>query len=114
MLSNEVKPFGVKVTIVEPGAFRTDWGGSSMTIAPVLPDYDSTVGAMNRYRRAVDGQQPGDPARAAAAILEVVSLDQPPLRLLLGSDAVRIAGESAPARQAEAAGWAPGQPVGRL
>lgn len=107
VLSNEVRPLGIKVTIVEPGAFRTDWGGSSMRILPVSVDYEPTVGEMNRYRRAVDGQQPGDPARAAAIITEIARLDQPPLRLLLGSDAVRIAGESAQARQAEAAGWAP-------
>jgi NAD(P)-dependent dehydrogenase (short-subunit alcohol dehydrogenase family) len=107
VLSNEVRPLGIKVTIVEPGAFRTDWGGSSMRILPVSADYESTVGEMNRYRRAVDGQQPGDPARAAAIITEIARLDQPPLRLLLGSDALRIAGESARAREAEAAEWAP-------
>ena len=106
VLANEVRPLGIKVTIVEPGAFRTDWGGSSMHILPVSEDYEPTVGEMNRYRRAVDGQQPGDPARAATIITEIARLDQPPLRLLLGSDAVRIAGESAEARQAEAAEWA--------
>jgi NAD(P)-dependent dehydrogenase (short-subunit alcohol dehydrogenase family) len=107
VLSNEVRPLGIKVTIVEPGAFRTDWGGSSMRILPVSEDYEPTVGEMNRYRRAVDGQQPGDPARAAAIITGIAGLDQPPLRLLLGSDALRIAGESARAREAEAAEWAP-------
>jgi NAD(P)-dependent dehydrogenase (short-subunit alcohol dehydrogenase family) len=107
VLSNEVRPLGIKVTIVEPGAFRTDWGGSSMRILPVSEEYEPTVGEMNRYRRAVDGQQPGDPARAAVIITEIARLDQPPLRLLLGSDALRIAGESAQARQAEAAEWAP-------
>jgi NAD(P)-dependent dehydrogenase (short-subunit alcohol dehydrogenase family) len=106
VLSNEVKPFGVTVTIVEPGAFRTDWGGSSMTIAPVLPDYDSTVGAMNRYRVETDGKQPGDPAKAAAAILEVVSLDNPPLRLLLGKDALTHADRASQSRADEAAAWA--------
>jgi len=107
VLSNEVRPLGIKVTIVEPGAFRTDWGGSSMRILPVSEDYESTVGEMNRYRRAVDGQQPGDPARAAAIITEIARLDQPPLRLLLGSDALHSAEESARARAAEAAEWAP-------
>lgn len=107
VLSNEVRPLGIKVTIVEPGAFRTDWGGSSMRILPVSDDYEPTVGEMNRFRRTVDGQQPGDPARGAAIITQIARLDQPPLRLLLGSDAVRIAGESARAREAEAAEWAP-------
>jgi NAD(P)-dependent dehydrogenase (short-subunit alcohol dehydrogenase family) len=106
VLSNEVRPLGIKVTIVEPGAFRTDWGGSSMRMLPVSQDYEATVGEMDRYRRAVDGQQPGDPARAARIITEIAALDQPPLRLLLGSDALRIAGESAEARAAEAAEWA--------
>lgn len=106
VLSNEVRPLGIKVTIVEPGALRTDWGGSSMRMLPVSADYEPTVGEMNRYRRAVDGRQPGDPARAARIITEIVRLDDPPLRLLLGSDALRIAGESAQARAAEAAAWA--------
>src|SRR3954471_11545 len=77
VLNNEVKPFGVKVTIVEPGAFRTDWGGSSMKIAPTHPDYDETVGAMNRYRVEADGKQAGDPAKAAQAILQVADLEAP-------------------------------------
>jgi NAD(P)-dependent dehydrogenase (short-subunit alcohol dehydrogenase family) len=106
VLSNEVKPFGVKVTIVEPGAFRTDWGGSSMRIEPVGEDYEPTVGAINRYRREVDGRQPGDPVHAAKVLLDIVDLDEPPLRLLLGSDAVRIAEESSTNRAAEAEKWA--------
>jgi NAD(P)-dependent dehydrogenase (short-subunit alcohol dehydrogenase family) len=106
VLSNEVRPLGITVTIVEPGAFRTDWGGSSMRMLPVSAAYEPTVGEMNRYRGAVDGQQPGDPARAARIITEIARLDQPPLRLLLGSDALRIAGESAQARATEAAEWA--------
>lgn len=106
VLNNEVKPFGVKVTIVEPGAFRTNWGGSSMSIAPVGPDYDSTVGAMNRYRLEADGQQAGDPAKAAQAILQIVTLDEPPLRLLLGKDAFEHADRASRSRADEAATWA--------
>jgi NAD(P)-dependent dehydrogenase (short-subunit alcohol dehydrogenase family) len=106
VLHNEVAPLGIKVTIIEPGAFRTDWGGSSMRIPPVGPDYEGTVGRINEYRRAVDGQQPGDPARAAKIVTDLVDLDQPPLRLLLGSDAVRHAAESSAARATEADEWA--------
>jgi NAD(P)-dependent dehydrogenase (short-subunit alcohol dehydrogenase family) len=106
VLSNEVRPFGVKVTIVEPGAFRTDWGGSSMQLAEVHPDYDSTVGQMNRYRLETDGKQPGDPAKAAEAILHVTNLDNPPLRLLLGKDALTHADRAAKSRADEAAAWA--------
>ncbi|HWD80517.1 MAG TPA: oxidoreductase [Kribbella sp.] len=106
VLNNEVRPFGVKVTIVEPGGFRTDWGGSSMQLHEVHPDYEDTVGEMHRRRLEMDGKQPGDPVRAAQAILEVVNLDQPPLRLLLGSDALALAESSARSRAEEAAAWA--------
>jgi NAD(P)-dependent dehydrogenase (short-subunit alcohol dehydrogenase family) len=105
VLNNEVKPFGVKVTIIEPGAFRTDWGGASMTLAPVGADYDSTVGAMNRYRLETDGKQPGDPAKAARAILNIVALDNPPLRLLLGKDALTHADQASRSRAEEATTW---------
>jgi NAD(P)-dependent dehydrogenase (short-subunit alcohol dehydrogenase family) len=106
VLNNEVKPFGVKVTIVEPGGFRTDWAGSSMRIAPVSEDYEQTVGRMIRYRESSGGKQPGDPARAAKIIIDIVHLDDPPLRLLLGSDAVELAEEASKARAAEAEKWA--------
>jgi NAD(P)-dependent dehydrogenase (short-subunit alcohol dehydrogenase family) len=106
VLNNEVRPFGVKVTIVEPGGFRTDWGGSSMQLAAVHPDYESTVGEMHRRRIEMDGNQPGDPAKAAQAILQVVDLETPPLRLLLGSDALALADTSSKSRAAEAEAWA--------
>ncbi|WP_328609665.1 oxidoreductase [Amycolatopsis sp. NBC_00345] len=105
VLNNEVKPFGVKVVIVEPGPFRTDWAGSSMTIAPVGPDYEETVGAMNRGRAGA-ATWPGDPARAAKIILDVVAHPEPPLRLLLGATAVELAAKSSAERAAEAAEWA--------
>ncbi|KIF71710.1 oxidoreductase [Streptomyces sp. AcH 505] len=106
VLSNEVAPFGIKVVIVEPGAFRTDWQGSSMRRHEVGADYDSTVGAMNRYREANNGNQPGDPARAAKAVIDVARLDDPPLRLLLGAGAVESARMSAATRAAEIEEWA--------
>ncbi len=105
VLHSEVAPFGVRVTIAEPGAFRTDWGGSSMTIAPVLPDYEQTVGRINAYRGEVDGRQPGDPARAARVLLDVVDLEEPPLRMLLGRDAYGHAIASGEDRLAEARAW---------
>jgi NAD(P)-dependent dehydrogenase (short-subunit alcohol dehydrogenase family) len=106
VLANEVAPFGVKVIIVEPGAFRTDWQGSSMQLHPVGPDYEETVGAINRYRQQNDGTQPGDPARAAKVIIDVVGADDPPRRLILGSDAVTSAQEAADLRAAETEKWA--------
>jgi NAD(P)-dependent dehydrogenase (short-subunit alcohol dehydrogenase family) len=106
VLSTEVKPLGIRVTIIEPGGFRTDWGGSSMRTPPVSEDYDLTVGAMNRYRAATVSQWPGDPARAAKIITDIVRLDEPPLRLLLGAGAVELAEEASKARAAEAEKWA--------
>ncbi len=105
VLSNEVKRLGIKVTIVEPGPFRTDWGGSSMGVAPVSEDYDQTVGAMNRFRESAS-TWPGDPVRAAKIITDIVRLDEPPLRLLLGAAAVALAEEASRARAAEAEKWA--------
>src|ERR1700719_2254956 len=89
VLAKEVGPPGIKVTIIEPGGFRTDFAGSSTRIREGRPEYDSTVGAAARFQRNYDGRQPGDPVRAAAAIIHIASLDEPPLRLLLGSDAVK-------------------------
>ncbi|NUS04521.1 MAG: SDR family NAD(P)-dependent oxidoreductase [Nonomuraea sp.] len=106
VLAAEVAPFGVKVVIVEPGAFRTDWQGSSMELHPVGPDYEETVGAINRYRRANDGLQPGDPARAARIIIDVVGFEAPPRSLLLGGDAVAAAQRAGAARAAETETWA--------
>jgi NAD(P)-dependent dehydrogenase (short-subunit alcohol dehydrogenase family) len=106
VLNNEVKPFGVKVTIVEPGGFRTDWGGSSMQTSPVGPDYEPTVGEMNRYRESTVATWRGDPVRAAKIIFDIAGLDEPPLRLLLGGGAVESAAASSASRAAEAERWA--------
>jgi NAD(P)-dependent dehydrogenase (short-subunit alcohol dehydrogenase family) len=106
VLANEVAPFGIKVTIIEPGAFRTDWAGSSMRTPAVGPDYEPTVGVMSRNLAASSGSQPGDPARAAKIIMDIVTLDEPPRRLLLGAFAVESAAEAARARAAEAETWA--------
>jgi NAD(P)-dependent dehydrogenase (short-subunit alcohol dehydrogenase family) len=91
VLAKEVSSFGVKVTIIEPGGFRTDWGGSSMEVADFGADYDATVGALARHLRQTTGSEPGDPDRAAQAILTIAATDQPPLRLLLGGSAYRTA-----------------------
>ncbi|GAA0467485.1 short-chain dehydrogenase/reductase [Paractinoplanes deccanensis] len=106
VLANEVSPFGVKVLIVEPGAFRTDWQGSSMLRHPVGPDYEATVGRLNQARAASHGEQRGDPRRAAQAIVATVAREDAPRRLLLGSDALALALEAGAARNAEAEKWA--------
>ena len=105
VLANEVKPLGIKVTIIEPGGFRTGWASSLHTL-PVSEDYDQTVGAMNRYRQSTAATWPGDPARAARIIVDVARLDEPPLRLLLGAGAVEAAEKASQARAAEAEKWA--------
>jgi NAD(P)-dependent dehydrogenase (short-subunit alcohol dehydrogenase family) len=98
VLAKEVAPLGIKVTIIEPGGFRTDFAGSSTTIREGRPEYDSTVGTVARYQRDYNGVQPGDPAKAAAVIIRIAGLDDPPLRLLLGSDAVHGAEQNDVAR----------------
>jgi len=88
-LSRELAPFGIRVTAVEPGPFRTHWAGRSMrrTHTP-LAAYAGTVGARVGMIQGLDGRQRGDPRRAAEAILRVVSHPEPPLHLLLGPDVV--------------------------
>ena len=106
VLAAETGPFGVKVIIVEPGAFRTEWQGSSMVRHPVGPDYEATVGRIHQFRAESQGGQQGDPVRAAEAIVRVASLDDPPRRLPLGSDALTAALTAGAARTAEAEKWA--------
>jgi NAD(P)-dependent dehydrogenase (short-subunit alcohol dehydrogenase family) len=101
VMVTELAPLGVKVTIFEPGGFRTDFAGSSQTIHQIRPEYDATVGQAARFQRDYDGKQPGDPAKAAQAILKVVGMDDPPTRLLLGGDALKIV-QAADARKAAA------------
>ncbi|MFG3520829.1 oxidoreductase [Nocardia nova] len=86
-LSYEVAPFGIKVTIVEPGPFRTDFAGRSIQWAESMPEYAPVFAEERERFQAQDGAQPGDPARAAAAVLRAVAMDEPPLRLPLGPEA---------------------------
>jgi NAD(P)-dependent dehydrogenase (short-subunit alcohol dehydrogenase family) len=88
-LAEEVAPFGIDVTIVEPGPHRTDFlREGSVKWAAQMPEYADTVGATRRMLRDMDGAQPGDPARAAAAIMQAVEASEPPLRLPLGKMAL--------------------------
>ncbi|WP_432563033.1 oxidoreductase [Kineococcus sp. SYSU DK003] len=88
VLAQELGPLGIRVTLAEPGAMRTDWAGSSMQIPPFSPDYDATVGAMARHVREDSGKQPIDPVKVARVLLDLADHPQPPLHLVLGSDAV--------------------------
>lgn len=86
-LSKEVAPFGIKVTAVEPGAFRTDWSGRSMMETGTPIDaYADTVGARRAMIKGMDGKQSGDPKRAAEEIFRIAGSENPPLHLLLGRD----------------------------
>jgi NAD(P)-dependent dehydrogenase (short-subunit alcohol dehydrogenase family) len=106
VLANEVKPFGVKVTVVEPGGFRTNWAaGAASTASMIGEDYQPSVGAMLRYFEQYNGNEPGDPARAAKALIDVADSDDPPLRLLLGSDALKLASQDEQTRRDETAKW---------
>ncbi|MCW2244288.1 oxidoreductase [Azospirillum canadense] len=84
-LSKEVGPLGLRVLIVEPGPFRTDWAGRSLKqSATFIDDYDATAGSRRKQISGYSGKQPGDPVRAAEAIIKAVQSDKPPLRLVLG------------------------------
>jgi NAD(P)-dependent dehydrogenase (short-subunit alcohol dehydrogenase family) len=98
VLAKEVGPLGIKVTIVEPGGFRTDFAGASTEIREGRPEYDATVGKTARFQRDYNGKQPGDPAKAAAVLLRIAAMDAPPLRLPLGTDAADLAAKTDPER----------------
>jgi NAD(P)-dependent dehydrogenase (short-subunit alcohol dehydrogenase family) len=88
-LQAEVEPFGIRVLIVEPGAFRTGlFRPDAAYLSDEIPEYADTVGPTRAYVRDGHGEQPGDPAKAAAAIMTALDADDPPLRLVLGEDAI--------------------------
>lgn len=105
VLAQEMALIGVRVTIVEPGGFRTGFAGASTSLHEGRPEYDAVVGNAARMQRAYDGRQPGDPKRAAQAILAIAAVDAPPLRLALGSDAVAAIERIEHARLEELARW---------
>ncbi|MFJ1260018.1 oxidoreductase [Cupriavidus sp. CuC1] len=105
-LSKEVRPFGIKVTAIEPGAFRTDWAGRSLQrTVRTIEDYAATLEPLSAVRAARSGKQPGDPRKAAQAILKVVASDQPPVHLLLGTDALGFVREKLKTLQEEINQW---------
>ncbi|PKV96648.1 short-subunit dehydrogenase [Amycolatopsis echigonensis] len=90
-LAQEVAQFGVRVTAVAPGAFKTDWAGRSLVRAPrSIADYDALFDPIRTRRQALAGQGIGDPDRAGDAILSLLDEENPPVHLLLGSDALRL------------------------
>jgi NAD(P)-dependent dehydrogenase (short-subunit alcohol dehydrogenase family) len=104
-LAQEIAPFGVKVTILEPGGMRTDWAGSSMTIPqPSLP-YQSTIAAFGGLVRAGSGREATDSRRVARVVRDLAGRDDAPLRLLLGTDAVPLAQQAAQDLAASDEAW---------
>ena len=105
-LRDEVRPLGIRVTIVEPGAFRTEFAGSvNMRPARRLDAYRPVIDPIEAYLYGGDGKQPGDPAKAAHAMIAAVESDDPPLRLLLGADAIGLWEAKQAAFLSELADW---------
>jgi len=105
-LRKEVAPLGIRVVIVEPGAFRTDFAGRSLlqTAAPI-GDYAGTAGQRRKENDHTHGTQAGDPARAAQAIITIAEADNPPLRILLGTDALNVVRTELEEQHAEIDAW---------
>ncbi len=105
-LRDEVAPLGIRMTIVEPGAFRTEFAGAQNMRPEVrIEAYRPVIEPIESYLYGSDGQQPGDPAKAAEAMIAAVESDDPPLRLLLGSDAIGLWEKKRNAVDADLAGW---------
>ena len=103
VLATEVRPLGIRVTIVEPGGMRTDWAGSSMRVLESRPEYQGVLAPFSHMRG--DAIMRGDPAKIAKAILRISEEKNPPLHLLLGSDAYFLANLVGERRRAEDAQW---------
>lgn len=105
-LVKEVEALGIKIIIVEPGAFRTDFNGRSLVLADTqIADYEPIVGGFRQWLQDMDGKQPGDPVKAAEAMIQAVNSDNPPLRLALGADAVDAIETKLESVKAEMEAW---------
>jgi NAD(P)-dependent dehydrogenase (short-subunit alcohol dehydrogenase family) len=100
VLAAEVGPLGIKVTVLEPGGMDTDWAGSSMAVPPISAPYQATVGAIAEFMRGGSFVPLSDITKVAKVIIDVAAMDEPPLRLLLGSEAYTYATAAAAARAA--------------
>jgi len=106
VLAHEVTPFGVKISVIEPGGMRTNWGARARgSVGRPMPDYEPSVGALLDMLTPYVGKETGDPAKVADVIVRLAAHDAPPLHLLMGSDAVHYAGLADAARAADGERW---------
>ena len=106
VLAKELSPFNIKVTAVAPGSFRTDWAGRSMIRSNrSIADYDAVFDPIRKARQDKSGHQPGDPQKAAKALLEIVASNDPPVHLLLGNDALQLVRAKIRALELEMERW---------
>jgi NAD(P)-dependent dehydrogenase (short-subunit alcohol dehydrogenase family) len=106
-LAKEVAPLGIRVTCVEPGGFRTDWAGASMSFAPQVEGYETTVGWIANHLKGSSFIPMGDPDKAAKVMIDLVGHPEPPVHLILGSEAVGLLKQADAARTAEFEKWIP-------
>jgi len=106
-LAQEVAPLGIKVTCVEPGGFRTNWSGDSMSYAPEVEGYEDTVGKRSEYFRSGKWVPVGDPDKAAQVMIKLADEPNPPVHLVLGSEAITILDNANTRREEEMKKWLP-------
>jgi len=104
-LAKEVSDLGIYVTSIEPGGFRTDWAGESMSYAPVIAGYENTVGLRTDFFKSGNFVPVGDPIKAAKVMLDLVEHPEPPIHLVLGSEAIGLLKQADATRAAEMEKW---------
>ena len=105
VLFHELQAIDVKMTIVEPGGFRTDWAGASMTFTESMEEYEPAIGPFREFMKGCAGAEPGDPVKAAGVLFAISRMDEPPMRLVLGKFAKQYTKEGYEMSLAELERW---------